>query len=256
MISSLQFKEFASRYNVPISTVERDYVQNCILKYLDKKYLVLKGGTGIKKLYFKDYRSSEDLDFTLTEYINPKRIIELFSEIIQIIYQEYGISFQDDIKLRETKTGFRFTLYFQINNSLIISLKFDFTKANYEEILLPIKRLSILNPYSEKIVGIVQSYTLEEIFAEKIRSVFQRTRPRDLYDLVKIKSYCNEDKIKKILPMKMSNSNIEFNINKLIRKKEEYEFAWDNSLKTLMSEMPIFNEYFNQTINILKIYSN
>ncbi|NJE13855.1 nucleotidyl transferase AbiEii/AbiGii toxin family protein [Thermococcus sp. LS2] len=28
-----------------------------------------------------------------------------------------------------------------------------------------------------------KSYSLEEIFAEKLRSLFQRTRPRGLYDV-------------------------------------------------------------------------
>ncbi|MDD3428141.1 MAG: hypothetical protein PHR42_04320 [Caldisericia bacterium] len=39
MIPLMEFMEFSNKYNVPITTIERDYVQNCILKYLDKPYL-------------------------------------------------------------------------------------------------------------------------------------------------------------------------------------------------------------------------
>jgi len=254
MIPSNEFTEFSVKHNVPITTIERDYVQNCILKYLDKPYLVLKGGTGIKKMYFRDYRFSDDLDFTLTDRINSNQITKLFSEIIREIYQEYGISFQNNIKLREIKTGFRFVLYFQIKSSLL-SLKFDLTKSEYEKILLPIKKLSVLNPYSEEIIANVQSYALEEIMAEKIRSVFQRTRPRDIYDIVQIAEDCNKNHIEGILPEKMGSKNVKYDINDLINRKKDYKFAWNNSLKTLMREIPDFDYFFDETVSILKIYS-
>lgn len=255
MIPFMEFMEFSNKYNVPITTIERDYVQNCILKYLDKPYLVLKGGTGIRKLYFRDYRFSDDLDFTLTDLIDSTQIIELFSEIIKVIYQEYGISFHDDIKLKETKTGFRFTLYFQINNPVVLSMKFDLTKIDYEEILLPIKKLNVFNPYSDEIIVSIQSYALEEIFTEKIRSVFQRTRSRDIYDIVQIEKYCNKNQVKKILSKKMNIKNVEYDLNNLIKRKEEYGFAWNNSLKTLMSKIPDFDFVFNEAIKILRSYS-
>jgi hypothetical protein len=37
-------------------------------------------------------------------------------------------------------------------------MKFDLTKIDYEEILLPIKKLNVFNPYSDEIIVSIQSY--------------------------------------------------------------------------------------------------
>jgi len=44
----------------------------------------------------------------------------------------------------------------------------------------------ILHPYPDEIPAdvLVQTYSLEELVAEKTRALFERTRPRDLYDVV------------------------------------------------------------------------
>lgn len=49
MIPAREIREKARENGVPESTIERDYVQNWLLKYLSPLNLVLKGGTGIKK---------------------------------------------------------------------------------------------------------------------------------------------------------------------------------------------------------------
>ena len=45
MIRSQEIKEKAREYSVPTSTIERDYAQNWLLKYLYHPDIVLKGGT-------------------------------------------------------------------------------------------------------------------------------------------------------------------------------------------------------------------
>ena len=50
--------------------IEKDYILSWILKGIAQheqlsKVIVFKGGTVLKKIYFEDYRFSEDLDFTL-----------------------------------------------------------------------------------------------------------------------------------------------------------------------------------------------
>ena len=68
MIPEIEFKEKARFFNLPISTIERDYAQNWLLAYLPK--MAFKGGTGIRKAYIDNYRFSDDLDFTLLEKSN------------------------------------------------------------------------------------------------------------------------------------------------------------------------------------------
>jgi predicted nucleotidyltransferase component of viral defense system len=43
--------------------------------------------------------------------------------------------------------------------------------------------MKIIHPYSDNLQVDIKVYAIEEILAEKIRSFFQRTRPRDLYDV-------------------------------------------------------------------------
>ena len=50
--------------------IEKDYIISWILQGIAKhdqlsKSISFKGGTVLKKVYFEDYRFSEDLDFTL-----------------------------------------------------------------------------------------------------------------------------------------------------------------------------------------------
>ena len=65
MIPQFEIKEFARKSGVPETTVEKDYAQNWLLASLSKLKMEIKGGSGIRKVYFGDYRFSDDLDFTL-----------------------------------------------------------------------------------------------------------------------------------------------------------------------------------------------
>lgn len=59
-----------------------------------------------------------------------------------------------------------------------------------------------------------------------------------------------------ILSKKLDSKEVKYDIENLFERKENYKFAWDNSLRTLMSEIPYFDQVFDKAINILKIYSN
>ncbi len=51
MIPEREIKEKVRASGVPLSTIERDYAQNWLLKNLSTINMVLKGGTGIRKAY-------------------------------------------------------------------------------------------------------------------------------------------------------------------------------------------------------------
>ncbi len=71
MSNLAQITQQAARDGVPGPTVERDYVLAHIMAALgamDRDHdLVIKGGTAIRLCYFKDYRYSADLDFSVLE---------------------------------------------------------------------------------------------------------------------------------------------------------------------------------------------
>ena len=65
----LKIQEACKGKNVLQDIIEKDYALSYVLAGIAnqpvlKKTLVFKGGTALKKVYFGDYRFSEDLDFT------------------------------------------------------------------------------------------------------------------------------------------------------------------------------------------------
>lgn len=69
MILAGEVSKIAHRLGLGDRTSEKDYVLTWVLLAIAdspmRDYLAFKGGTAIKKVYFPDYRFSEDLDFTL-----------------------------------------------------------------------------------------------------------------------------------------------------------------------------------------------
>ena len=77
--------------------IEKDYMLSWILQGIAQheqlsKTIVFKGGTVLKKIYFEDYRFSEDLDFTLlNNEIKNKQIFNWFKETFEYILEEANI---------------------------------------------------------------------------------------------------------------------------------------------------------------------
>jgi len=70
MIKPAEIQQKARATGVRDQQIEKDYILSWILKGIAQhailsKVIVFKGGTVLKKIYFEDYRFSEDLDFTL-----------------------------------------------------------------------------------------------------------------------------------------------------------------------------------------------
>jgi uncharacterized protein len=71
MIKPDEISKTANSLGLRETQVEKDYVIGWVLKGISnneylKQQLVFKGGTALRKMYFPDYRLSEDLDFTFT----------------------------------------------------------------------------------------------------------------------------------------------------------------------------------------------
>jgi len=185
MIPEFEIREVARKSGVPETTVERDYAQNWLLSSLSKLKMALKGGTGIRKVYIGDYRFSDDLDFTLLEDLKANELKEKIRKAVIEAKKESGINFDEDIRFRGVENGYEATVYFRIlrRTGHPLKIKVDITKRENEVVILPLEKRKIIHPYSDDCKAEVLTYSLEEIFAEKIRSLFQRTRPRDLYDV-------------------------------------------------------------------------
>lgn len=154
MIRSQEIKEKAREYSVPTSTIERDYAQNCLLKYMYHPSIILKGGTGIKKAYHENYRFSDDLDFSLTHPIKNQDLFTHMNEAVEKAKEKVGINFQINNDFAKTKTGFKGKIYFnmiQNTNGTPLSIKVDITNYDNEVILLPTEKKKVFHSYSDEL---------------------------------------------------------------------------------------------------------
>ncbi len=255
MIPEREIREKARGFGVQVSTIERDYAQNWLLKNLSTMDMALKGGTGIRKVYFGDYRFSDDLDFTLFEVVGKEELEALIKESVKKAKDESGINFSEDIGFQENDNGFEINVYFQITQRRenITKIKIDITKSENEKILLPLNTKDVIHPYSDSLNAKVKVYSLEETMAEKLRSLFQRTRPRDLYDV-----WYLWDKIDKSIVLDVFKKKCKFkwvnpDINEFKGRKDDFKNTCENSLRHQLKELPDFNGVF---LELLKEVEN
>jgi len=101
VIRDPELRSVAGKYKVKLSKVERDYAQNWLLKNLNEINMALKSGTGLRKVYFKEYRFSDDLDFTLLEDITKRTLTNEIEKAIKKAKEENGINFTGIIDFEE-----------------------------------------------------------------------------------------------------------------------------------------------------------
>jgi len=258
MITALEIKERARESGVPTSTIERDYAQNWLLSALSPINMAFKGGTGIRKVFIENYRFSDDLDFTLLEPFDADTLQAVVSDAVVQVREESGILFEDDPGFRVTKTGFKATTRFRILNrgsASPVKIDLDLTGPDQEDVLLPVSERSVFHPYSDGISVAVTSYALEEIMAEKIRSLFQRSRSRDLYDLVQLADQVNRQDVKSILHRKCDSKGVVVDMAVLAGKREHFKALWQVSLSHQMSGVPDFDKSFEKMLEEIERYS-
>lgn len=258
MIPVREIKEAARALGVPPSTIERDYAQNWLLAHLSALPMALKGGTGIRKVFIENYRFSDDLDFTLLEPYEKEALQEAVKDAVSRAREESGIRFEEDIDIIETATGFRATALFRIipmNASTPTKIIIDLTTVSNESVLLPVLERRIHHPYSDRLTAGVACYCLEEIMAEKIRSLFQRVRPRDIYDIRHLADRVNPDAVRGILHRKCECKAVVPDNSLLAEKRKQFLAAWNASLRHQMKAVPDFEEAFERALDCVERYT-
>lgn len=252
MIGEEEIKRKARINGVPASTIERDYTQSWFLKNFSDERMLLKGGTGIKKVYFEDYRFSDDLDFTLVEDFGKEHLGALATEAIEKTRSESGIDFEESFEIEEVRNGYKIKVYFRIlrSSGSPLKIKLDLTDLEKEKVVLDPGSKRILHSYSDEIDEEVRCYPLEEIIAEKIRSLFERTRPRDLYDIWKLYERVDVETVRDVLDEKCEFKDVERDLEELKGRKEDYLYSWENSLQHQMENVPEFEDVFDEVMRL------
>ena len=185
MIGRPEIQRLARAGGVDERTQERDYVLTWLLAGMahEDMGLVFKGGTCLRRCYIRDYRYSEDLDFTLPEGAAPVAAADAVSAWCRFVGEEAGIQADAtaDVALgaRRAWVSFAGPLAARREEAIKVDL------ADDEEVIEAVVRRPLLSEYSDLPDGKyeVPAYALVEIWAEKVRSLMQRAEPRDAYDL-------------------------------------------------------------------------
>ena len=84
--------------------------------------------------------------------------------------------------------------------------------------------------------------------AEKIRALFERTRPRDLYDIWYLKRKINIPSIKDLIYKKCEFKKVNIDISDLEDRREDFKNAWENSLRHQLKYVPDFEKVYKEVI--------
>lgn len=223
---------------------------------------VFKGGTCLKKCYFETYRFSEDLDFTLRDgaHLDEVFLKRVFSEITDWIYERSGLEFPADSQDFEIfmnprgnpscqgKLSYRGPV--SPRSGGLPRVKLDLT-ADERLVLTPVTK-TIFHPYSDEPGGGIEvlAYAYEEAFGEKVRALAERTRPRDLYDVINL--YRNtEGRPSPAVLLDVLRQKCEFKgipvpqFGDLGEHKADLEGSWANMLDHQLPDLPPVESFWN-----------
>jgi predicted nucleotidyltransferase component of viral defense system len=258
-----------------LSTIEKDYVLGLLIwSFTQNRNLntqwIFKGGTCLKKCYFKDYRFSEDLDYTVVPEapIDPAYIHKELSVCSELLLDHFGLRIDvDNIEISPFPD--KFDRFIQIKvpyrGPLMQSgswprIKLDITQ---EEIIVdePIS-LPLIHHYSDIDLCSVQvkCYSLYEIFSEKLRALVERTRPRDLYDVIHLAELFKTQELNislfhEIAIKKFKVRHLEFpkSLNQIPKNSiEALASDWESMLSHQVQGLPRIEIYINKLNELFK----
>lgn len=269
MINRREIMDFAREFGLSANVVEKDYVIGWLLAGIGNHpdlspFWVFKGGTCLKKCYFETYRFSEDLDFTLKDpgQLNEEFLLHSFRQISDWVYEASGIEIpQETIRFEiygnprgnpsaQGRVGYRGPMGRGGDEPRV---KLDLTG---DEILVmdPVFR-DVHHPYSDRPENGIQipCYCFEELFAEKIRALAERERPRDLYDVVHLYRHeelkADRGAIFETLEKKCAFKGIPLPTLATLEAqsgRKELESEWGNMLRHQLPALPPFVQFWQE----------
>jgi predicted nucleotidyltransferase component of viral defense system len=269
MISRTDLNERVREWGLREDVVEKDYVIGWLLSGIGSHpglsaSWAFKGGTCLKKCYLETYRFSEDLDFTVLPggIITPDELNTALQDIFTRVYSQSGIEFRERapvIRVRPDGKSVEGRIYYRgpRNASEVSSIKLDLTPV--EKVVRPTVLRPISHPYPDQIPppGTVRSYCFEELFAEKLRAMGERCRPRDLYDIINLfhrrEFRPHAELIRTVFTQKCEAKGVEvftFDSIEASPFRTEIETEWANMLGHQLPVLPPFAEFWRELPNL------
>ncbi|MBI2169235.1 MAG: nucleotidyl transferase AbiEii/AbiGii toxin family protein [Actinobacteria bacterium] len=266
MIPNRELLDLRGEWQLRVDVIEKDYVLGWMLAAIAAepdlgRTWVFKGGTCVRKCYYETYRFSEDLDFTVMDGgpEAPDDLLPRFEEVGAWLYEHAGIEIvlderafvqRQNLRGNPTTQG-RIAFRGPTASPSLAKVKLDMTS---DEVVVesPVLR-PIAHPYSDGPLPVdgVLSYSITELFAEKLRALAERCRPRDLYDVVHVHRHPDligrAHAVEAALDQKCAFVGIAVPDADAIRSspfRNEVEQEWDNMLGHQLPHLPPFSDFW------------
>ena len=140
---------------------------------------------------------------------------------------------------------------------VVTSLKLDLTAQ--EKVVRPTVLREINHQYPDAFPapGTVRCYGFEEVFAEKMRAMGQRSRPRDLYDIInlfrRVDVLPHSDLVRSVYEEKCRSKELpvfDFGMLESSPFRVELESEWANMLAHQLPALPPFEEFWSELPNL------
>jgi len=201
MLTRKDFEQIQKNTGFNLELLEKVYHLTKILNEIEQKSilkenLILKGGTSLNFLYFDIPRLSIDLDFDYTGAISKNDMVKQrpnMQKEIKNIASKLGYT------IKERGSSYiisRQSLQYQTIRNIKDHIKIEINYLNRIS-LGPINQKTLPSPFQDIPRFLVNTFSLEEITAQKVAACISRSEPRDLYDLCFLsKQQTSIDKIK------------------------------------------------------------
>lgn len=269
MILTQEIRNLVTEWGLRDSVIEKDYVLGWLLWGIGadpdlNTYWAFKGGTSLKKCYLETWRFSEDLDFTILPGgpDKPKTIEPIIKKILERVHEAAGIDFTVALPSFKHAEKYNYTegkIFYRGPLSTRNPARIKLDLSGYEKIAHPTALREISHPYTDLLPkpATIRCYSFEEVFAEKLRAMGERGRPRDLYDIVLL--YRQKDLqlaprlIKEILKEKCKTKGITMPTLEEIQNtktKNELVSEWGNMLGHQLPILPPLEQFWEELPNI------
>jgi len=270
MIDADYIRAMAATAKVSPGMIEKDYILSktiMALSQLDEfqNNLIFKGGTALKKCHYPTWRFSEDLDFTAINKLSPVQINELFDSAVKRVESLFGVIIRvteysqypregSVIVSAQLKLGYDGPLRKTsgLKNNIRVDISLD------EKLIARPLMKEVNRQYPDDITAIIPVYTLEEIIAEKLRSILQRGKSRDYYDVWILLKNCSNDfdakLIVDIMKKKCHDKGIEApTIDDFFQPERigEAQRYWERGLAHQLSNLAKFQDVIGELRTIL-----
>lgn len=245
MIAELEIRRQARLWGVEPTVVDLDYTLGWFLHGLFAHSslagkLVFKGGTCLRKCYFTDYRFSEDLDFTLLQYVGPDELEAGLEQLREYLTYQ-GFNFPRPMRIEWIddeygKESLQARIYYRAalqQRSEPRAIRLDLSRD--ETLCFPPESRLILHPYPDSTAisdSPITCYSFAEMMAEKLRAICgQRVYAiaRDIFDLAQlVASGTDLEQVLQAIPQKFLQKGLYISPQILSRfESRRYDFSVD-----------------------------